>query len=68
VDKDVPLSLGKSQDGGSLVLTKFTTTCRRALCAQVAELVDAQDLGSCAFGREGSIPSLGINERLLPRR
>ena len=27
--------------------------------AQVAELVDAQDLGSCAFGREGSIPSLG---------
>lgn len=28
--------------------------------AQVAELVDAQDLGSCAFGREGSIPSLGI--------
>ena len=24
--------------------------------AQVAELVDAQDLGSCAFGRGGSTP------------
>lgn len=27
--------------------------------AQVLELADKQDLGSCAFGREGSTPSLG---------
>ena len=27
--------------------------------ARVAELVDAQDLGSCVLGREGSIPSPG---------
>lgn len=27
--------------------------------AQVLELADKQDLGSCASGREGSTPSLG---------
>ncbi len=29
--------------------------------AAVAELADAQDLGSCDFGREGSTPSSSIN-------
>ena len=29
------------------------------VAAQVLELADKQDLGSCAFGREGSTPSLG---------
>ena len=31
--------------------------------AQVLELADKQDLGSCAFGREGSTPSLGTTSR-----
>ena len=29
--------------------------------AQVLELADKQDLGSCASGREGSTPSLGTS-------
>ena len=30
--------------------------------AEVVELVDTQDLGSCAFGREGSSPFFGTQE------
>ena len=29
--------------------------------AEVAELVDAHDSNSCAFGRVGSIPTFGTN-------
>lgn len=37
------------------------------VAAQVLELADKQDLGSCAFGREGSTPSLGTKGfSLLP--
>jgi hypothetical protein len=31
--------------------------------AGVVELVDTQDLGSCAFGCEGSSPSFGTRDR-----
>ena len=33
--------------------------------AGVVELVDTQDLGSCAFGCEGSSPSFGTGRRWL---
>lgn len=36
--------------------------------AQVLELADKQDLGSCAFGREGSTPSLGTKTFLSSYR
>lgn len=34
-----------------------------ALLAEVVELVDTQDLGSCAFGREGSSPFFGTDRQ-----
>ena len=34
---------------------------RSIKCAGVVELVDTQDLGSCAFGCEGSSPSFGTS-------
>ena len=38
---------------------------RSIKCAGVVELVDTQDLGSCAFGCEGSSPSFGTPDRAM---
>jgi hypothetical protein len=47
------------------VLTVLTS---RIDHAGVVELVDTQDLGSCAFGCEGSSPSFGTVFDLLSTR
>ena len=43
----------------------LTVLTSRIDLAGVVELVDTQDLGSCAFGCEGSSPSFGTPDRAM---
>ena len=47
-----------------LFRTETISVGPNSINAQVLELADKQDLGSCAFGREGSTPSLGTMSSL----